>query len=165
MKNLPKNYSSHFPKSKKEEQEFGKGKKDILICKNCDAVYFYKSWHKRLEDYPELKEEKELRFGICPACQMIQNRKYEGKVVLKNSPKDLEKQILNTIKNAGDRALEKDNQDRIISTKANKGEIIVLTTENQLAVRIAKKLKSAFKLKLEIRHSKKDSTTLIKTSF
>jgi chlorite dismutase len=45
----------------------------------------------------------------------------------------------------GRRAKQKDNQHRIISIKKNKSDLVITTTENQLAVKIAKKIKNTFK--------------------
>ena len=164
-KSLPKNYPSHFPKSKKEESEFGEGKKDILICKKCNAVYYYKSWHHRLDDYPYLSEKINLKFVLCPACQMIKEKKYEGEVIVENVSQKVRKEIINTVKNMGEEAFRRDPQDRIISIKETNGNskrISILTTENQLAVRIGKKITRTFKGKLNIRYSKKESTARIK---
>ena len=161
MPTYPKNFPSHFPKPKKEEAEFGKGKGDILICQECDAVYWYKSWHHSIEDYPELKESKNVEFTICPACRMIKEGKYEGEVVLENVPENKKEEIKNFVKNFGEKAFEKDPMDRVISVKEiEKGKIRILTTENQLAQRLAKKIKQTFspKSKLTISHSKEEST-------
>jgi hypothetical protein len=168
MPTFPKNLPSHFPKSKKEEQEFGKGKKDILICRECDAVYWYKSWHHSIEDYPELKEAKNVDFTICPACLMIKEGKFEGEIILENVPEDLKKEIKNLAENFGKRAFEKDPMDRVISIKEiEKGKIQILTTENQLTQRLAKKIKQTFgqKTKLTISHSKRESTLRAKIIF
>ena len=166
MQNSPKNYPSHFPKSKKEESEFGKGREDILLCRGCNAVYFYKSWHHKLEDYPKLKESKRLKFTLCPACRMIKDKKFEGEVFLEDIPEKFKKEVINTIKNVGKEALRKDIQDRIISIyEIGRRKIRVLTTENQLAVRIGKKIKDSYPSKIEIQHSKKESTVRIKVIF
>ncbi len=168
MPSQPKNFPSHFPKSKKEEQEFGKGKKDLFICPECGAVYWYKSWHHSIEKYPELKETKNIDFTICPACQQILEGKFEGEIILENVPEGLKKEIKNLARNFGKRAFEKDPMDRIISIKEiEKGKIQILTTENQLAQRLAKKIKQTFgqKAKLIISHSKEESTLRAKIIF
>ncbi len=164
-RSLPKNFPSHFPKSKKEESEFGKGKKDILICKKCNAVYYYKSWHHRLDDYPYLSEKKNLKFVLCPACQMIKDKKYEGELIIENISQKARKEIINTVKNMGEEAFRRDPQDRIISIKevnGNSKKIRILTTENQLAVRIGKKIKRTFKGRISVKYSKKESTARVK---
>ena len=53
---------------RKIEQEFGPGQRNILLCRQCGAFYWYKSWHCCLEDYPQLKEDKQIKFTLCPAC-------------------------------------------------------------------------------------------------
>lgn len=158
-------FSSHFPKSKKEESEFGKGKKDILICKKCDAVYFYKSWHRKLEDYPELKETKGLKFVLCPACRMIKDKKFEGEIILENPPEKIKKELKNLVLNFAKKAEKKDTQHRIISFKKREKNIRILTTENQLAQRMAKKIKETFHGKMSISYSKDESTVRVKIVF
>lgn len=175
----PKNYPSHFPKSKKEEQEFGPGKKDILVCRKCNAVYYFKSWHHRLDDYPYLKESKQLKFGLCPACQMINDNRFEGEIIIEGCfLKEDKILIINTIKNIGKEGFKRDPEDRIIKIEEKqiskkdlkkmkeeterKDQIHVLTTENQLAVRIAKKIAETFKGSMNISYSKKESTARIK---
>ena len=139
---LPKNFSWHFPKSKKEEAEFGKGKGNILVCKNCSAVYWHKSWHHSLQDYPYLKKDKDIKFVLCPACRMIENNKYEGELVIENIQNEQEKEIRNLINNFGRTAFERDPMDRIISIeRIAKGMLRILTTENQMVQQLAKKLK------------------------
>jgi hypothetical protein len=156
---LPKNFSWRFPKSKKEEQEYGKGKKDILVCEKCGAFYWYKSWHHHLSDYPELKESKNINFTLCPACKMIENGKYEGEILVENIDTDKETEVENLIQNFSETAFEKDPMDRIISIeKIAKGMLRVLTTENQMAKQLAKKLKRTFKGRVNFTFSKKEST-------
>lgn len=165
-KSLPKDFTSHFPKVKKEEAEFGKGRKNIIICPKCDSIYFYKSWHHHLENYSELSENKNLKFIICPACRMIAARLFEGEIIIENTPKNFKKDIINTIKNVGKMAFERDTQDRVISISTlNSSKIRVTTTENQLAIKIAKKIRSAFKSKMEIQYSESESTARVKINF
>lgn len=176
------------PKSRKEEAEFGLGNIDILVCKKCWAVYWYKNWHHRLEDYPELKQSKRLKFVTCPACQMIKDKKYEGEVVVQNVPTKLKKDIKALAKSFGEKAFQEDPLDRIISIKERivrrptnvrkrgagsrkefRGlrDIQILTTENQLAVRLAKKINETFKGKgkLSISHSHQEDVVRAKITF
>lgn len=184
-------FAPRIPKSKKEESEFASGKKDILVCKKCHAVYWYKSWHHRLEDYPRLKQSKRVKFVLCPACQMILDRKYEGEIVLKNVPAVFREDIKTLAKNYGKRAEEIDPMDRIISLQEiraqketarreekrkvpaskrgfdNLKDIRILTTENQLALRLAKKISQVFRGRLSssISHSHQEDTVRIEISF
>lgn len=156
---LPKDFSWHFPKSKKEEQECAKGRKDILVCRECNAFYWYKSWHHHLNDYPELKENKNINFGLCPACRMIEQGKYEGEILIENIDSEKEGQLKNLINNFSEIAFEKDPMDRIISIeKVAKGILRVLTTENQMAKQLAKKVKKAFNGKASFTFSQREST-------
>jgi len=153
------------PKSKKEEAEFGPGKIDIVMCKECSAVYFHKNWHHNLEEYQELSEDKPIKFVVCPACQMIKDKMFEGQLILKNTPADKKEEILKLVKNVGERAFKRDPLDRIISIQNKGGDIEILTTENQLAVSIGKQIKRAFKGDLEIKWSHQESTARIVLNF
>lgn len=181
-------FRSRRPKSRKEEAELGPGKVDILVCKKCGAFYWYKSWHHRLSDYPELKQSKRIKFAFCPTCQMIKDKKYEGEIILEAVPRDFKEDIENLVKNYGERAFEADPMDRIISIKEKrvkrvtakrkrgavsrkefKGleDIRILTTENQLAKRLAKKINEIYgrKLSVSISYSHKEDATRIRIKF
>jgi hypothetical protein len=159
---FPKNFPWHFPKSKKEEQEFGKAKKDIFVCKACNCFYWYKSWHHSLDDYPELKETKDIKFTLCPACRMIKEKKYEGEILLENVS-DKKEEIENLISNFSEIAFDRDPMARIISIEeVAKGMLRVLTTENQIAKKLAKKIAKAYKGKIFITYSKRESTIRIR---
>ena len=181
-------FGLRIPRSKKIEQEYGPGRTDILVCKKCGAFYWHKSWHHRLSDYPKLKESKEVRFVLCPACQMILDKKYEGEIILRNVPEAFKGDIKKLIESYGKRAFETDPMDRIISIKEERlrrvsterkrgaasrkefkglNNIRILTTENQLAKRLAKKINEVYgrKLRLFISHSHQEDVSRIKIDF
>ncbi len=144
-------------RSKKDEQEFGLARKEFIICPDCNSVFFDKAWHHSLEeDAKHLTDGKNIKFKICPACRMKKDRTFEGELVITLSKGKIgEKQeIMNVVKNSGEQARAHDPMDRILWVEDGGAEIRVLTSENQLPVRIGKKLKSAFKgSSLEIRRS------------
>jgi|SRR6056297_910646 len=167
MTNRKHNLKDKTPKSKKEESEFGPGKKDILVCEKCKAAYWYKSWHHNLDEYPHLDKEKRVKFVLCPACKMIKENKFEGELkVFSVSPK-IRKDLINTIQNVGETAYQRDCQKRLIYLKKKKdGEKLeARTTENQLAVRIGKKIAQSFDGDIEIKHSKEETVSRVKVDF
>ncbi len=180
MKNpgIPKNqkkshgkFGSRRPKPKKEQQEYGPGKTDIIMCKNCKSVYWEKSWHHNLRNYDQLSQNKHIKFKLCPACQMVRDHKFEGKIVLKNIPPKIEEEALNLISNIGKRAFKRDPMDRIINiehktTRNDKETIEVFTTENQLAVSIGKQIKNALDPKsVDIKWSDREDTVRVIVTF
>ena len=148
-------------RSKKDEQEFGLAKKEFIICPNCESVFFDKAWHYSLEkDIKHLENRgsrfKNLKFKICPACRMEKDKTFEGELVITLSKEKLteKNEIINVVKNSDKQARAHDPMDRVLWIEYEGNEIRVLTSENQLAVRIGKKLESAFKGgTLEIKHS------------
>ncbi|OGZ45704.1 MAG: hypothetical protein A3C84_04565 [Candidatus Ryanbacteria bacterium RIFCSPHIGHO2_02_FULL_48_12] len=160
---ISKDVQSHGVKisqPRKEEAEYGKTKKGMQACKKCHAYFYKKSWH---HDLPGVKKgEKKpvpvFTFTLCPACQMIQNRQYEGKVIVDAAPAHLLTEIINLINAYGARAYHADTQHRIIKVQNAKSGITVTTTENQLAIKLAKKIKATFHAsKLMVIHLKDPS--------
>src|SRR3989338_7530229 len=134
-----------WPKSKKEEQEFGLSKDEIVACPQCDAVYYYKSWHHNLLNYKGVSTDKGFVFKLCPADQMKKDGFFEGEVVVENFPKQEGEEILNLIKNIGEKAYGRDVLDRIFNTEILDSKIVVTTSENQLAKQIGKSINKAKK--------------------
>lgn len=137
------------PKSKgiMRHNEYGKDKKGIEICPKCWNVYFKKGWHSpnaKLYEKKEVKGKKAL-FILCPADKMITQGLYEGEIQIQNVPEKYEVELLHLVANYGARAKMRDPQDRIIEIQKTKEGLRITTTENQLAVQLAKKLKSVFK--------------------
>ncbi|MEA3453195.1 MAG: NMD3-related protein [Patescibacteria group bacterium] len=151
--------SWRFPKSKKEEAEFNTKKKSILICEKCGAFYWKKSWHHGVSHYEKSKKEKKIELTICPACQMIKDGKYEGEIIIENLEERRKEEVENLIDNFNEVAFSKDPMDRIISIETiAKGILRILTTENQMAQQLAKKIQKTFKGKIFLVHSRKEST-------
>src|SRR3989338_7954072 len=142
-------------RSRKEESEFGKAGKEFIICNGCDSVFFDKAWHHRLEEEKSahLKTDRKIKFELCPACKMERDKLFEGELVIniKNKELSIKNNVLNTVKNSDKQARERDPMDRILRIEERADGIHIFTSENQLAVRIGKKLKSSFpKSNLEI---------------
>ena len=164
--NVSGKYRKKIERSKKEEGEYGAGKKDFGICEKCNAVYYYKSWKHGFSNYKHLNENKSINFITCPACKMIKDKKFEGKVIFENVPKEYREEILNNIKNTGERAYKRDPMDRVIEVSEPGDNIEVTTTENQLARNIARQIERAHKgAKADIKWSKEESTARIVVRF
>lgn len=151
--------------SRHEVEEFGPGKKDLIFCPKGDAIYYYKSWHHNLKDYKFLKENKNVRFALCPFHQMEKNRVWEGEIRIKNLSEEKLGQVLALAKNFAHRAYLKDPMHRIIKIKKEKDNLYIFISENQLTERLAKKISESFKnlfLKPKI-HRGKDSDPFLIT--
>ena len=131
--------------SRHAEAEFGPGKTDIIICPEGNEVYYHKSWHHNLRRYPHLKETKPINFKLCPFHQMKKNRQWEGEIRISDVPEKYRERVLQTAENVSREAYRRDPMDRILNIKTMKGEIIIYTSENQLAQKIARKITASFK--------------------
>ncbi len=143
-------------RGKNEAQEFPNAPQGYEICPTCNSVFFGKAWHHTLEEDKHLNENKNIKFTTCPACQMKKDRMFEGELVIKMTGvnPEMKKEIMSAIENSNKMGMEKDPMDRILWTETNGDELHVFTSENQLAVKIGKKLESAFKgSRCQISHS------------
>ena len=146
-------------RSRKEESEFGLAGKEFVLCSDCGSVYFDKAWHHRLEEEKDvhLKTDRKIKFELCPACKMKKEKLFEGELIVIIKDKDKKADVMNTIKNSNEQARERDPMDRILWTEDKGNEVRIFTSENQLAVRIGKKLESSFPgSKLKIKHTGED---------
>ena len=161
----PSKKTKELPKKREHASEFKRGGHEYIICPECSAAYYNKSWHHALEKDKHFKETKDVRFVICPADKMIKAKQFEGQIILENVPEILRGELFSLIENMGEHAFRRDPMDRVISIEDKKTVIEVLTTENQLAARIAKKIKDSFGNKMrgkwEIKFSEREDPVRI----
>ena len=144
----------------KDEQEFGLVGRGYIICPDCKSAFFDKSWHHMMDEdkHFSVDKNKNIQFEICPACNMLKKKMFEGEIIIKlNSASEnavIKNDVLGAIKNSDELARQRDPMDRILWMEDMGDNIKVYTSENQLAVIIGKKLDSSFPGgKLDIRHS------------
>lgn len=138
----------------------GKPRKDLTVCKTCGIYFAGKRWLHSTEA-KRFKEETPVQFTTCPACRMRQDGTFEGELIARQLPSGKKQGMLATIRNMGDRAYARDPLERILRIEDSAEGIRVLTSENQLAVRIGRELKQTFKGTLRIRWSKDDEVTRV----
>lgn len=124
----------------------------IERCKKCNAVRVNGFWHAFVKPSVLIWAKRsglELKLVECDACQTAKKARGSvgavGELRISAIPELLKKDILGAIHNAGMRAQKQNAEDRIIEIREEKKGLIVTTTENQLVVRIGKKLHQAFK--------------------
>lgn len=165
IKSLKETYAKGEKKSRHSMEEFGPGKKEFIFCSYGEAVYYKKSWHHTSEFFtkiPHLKEERGITFKLCPTHQMIKNKQYEGEIIIKNIPEKFRKDLLRLIQNMGETAERIDVLDRILELRnkeqlfdaAQGRELRITTSENQLAQKIARKIKETFAKKTRVKISR-----------
>lgn len=151
------------PKSVKEETETGPGRKEFVFCSGCGIVYYHKFWHHSLEDWKHLSGKEGIKFALCPACRMIKNKEFEGELAISGvENRKLKEEIKNVLANSGELAFRRDPLDRIIEIKEGKNQLVVRTTENQLAARLGKKIKLTFGGEMTVSHSREEDVVRIK---
>lgn len=138
-----------LPERHREPQhgEYGEAQKGILVCERCSNVFFKKEWHHAGD---KLLEQLHLslrgvRFTLCPACKMATQGLFEGEILIENVPKKYEVELIRLLHAYGKRAEQIDAQHRVIGLYRIRSGFRVTTTENQLAVKLGKKIRDVFK--------------------
>ncbi len=144
-----------------KNEEWMRETQGLEICPECDNVYYKKRWVHSLAKLGKLSkrfERSKIKSKICPACKMIKDHAFEGEVIIEGIPANQKQDLTNLIHAFGERAMEKDPQDRIIELEKKNGTYRLITTENQLAVKLGKKIRDVFKkVDLHISYSEEPS--------
>lgn len=128
----------------------GKKPVDFLVCSKCRAVFHDKYWQWNAVLLAKPAGDKQAN-TICPACKIKRKTEAEGILELAGFVSGSQKQeILGLLKNAGQRATERDPLDRIFAWDDTEKKVTVYTTENQLAISLGKQVKRAFNGELQI---------------
>ncbi len=122
------------------------------ICPVCGLVYHKKRW-TRDERLMERVADTAKR-AKCPSCRKIEDHYPMGIVILKGDfLKNHKEEIINRIKNTEKREILRNPLDRIMSLKEIKGDMVIETTSENLAIALGKALRRSYKGELEIRFS------------
>ncbi len=149
-------YNVELPVERTGKKEFSLGEKGVLFCPTCQSIYYKKFWHHSSPSQGKV-EGKSI---LCPACRMIKDKEFEGQLAINNFPVNSKEDLAKLIKNFCQRAFERNPMDRLIDIKNDSGNLIITTTENQLAVKLAKKIKEVFnkyKIQMKISYSPEPS--------
>lgn len=140
---------------------FGKADDKTRVCKTCGARFMKKHWVHSADTKKTSGKDAKIAFTECPACRMKHDHTFEGEILMRSFEKTQKKEILRLIKNIGERAYLRDPMDRILETEDLGERMRITTSENQLALRMGKKIKSVFKGDLVIHWSKEDEVVRI----
>jgi len=119
---------------------------EVAACTECHALYQRRHWFFDADAYLRETMQPTTRMVLCPACQKIRDRYAEGRVTLQPSAfltahKD---EILRLIHNEEDRAKGNNPLGRIVEISESDSAIVVTTTNEKLAQRIGRTLKSTY---------------------
>lgn len=98
---------------------------------------------------------------------MVKNKQYEGEILVENVPDKDRRELLRLIERSGEHGYRSDPMDRVIKIETKGGGVRIETSENQLAQKIANKIRDRFKkTKREVRRGKRNSDVVsIKIAF
>jgi NMD protein affecting ribosome stability and mRNA decay len=156
MKKKGGKYTKHFAKVNDPYMPRRSGH-EMSICKECHAVYRGKKWFIDEEMYKANVKNKTTNMIVCPACLKIRDNFAGGVVTLKGGfLKSHEDEILNLVRNEGDRSLRDNPLERIMSINKIKGALEIQTTNEKLAQKIGKAVYKAYSGKLEYKWSEQN---------
>jgi len=116
---------------------------DNTVCSQCHAIYCTQRWI-RDEPRAELALEAGAPEVVCPACRIVKERNPRGIVTLTGDywPRH-EDEILNLIRNEEARGVANNPIERIIDIRKEDDALIVQTTTEKLAQKIARSIDKA----------------------
>lgn len=136
------------PPRQKDESRVWNPRHGPAFCPRCRSFYDKRAWkYPTPALWKKLAEggPKRLVFVLCPACRMEREHLYAGEIVIAPVPRPLAVELLRLIHRFAERAEARSPEHRLISVASAGGQMIVRTTENQLAGRIAEKIAETFK--------------------
>lgn len=131
-----------------QHEQYAREHEGGSICPVCHDIHYMKRWHSAESDtLSKLKamDGHHVRRELCPACKMIKNHTYEGELFIENLPADKSTELTNLIQHYTDREEAHDPQSRIIDVHHTENGYRITTTENQLVVKLAKKIRDTFR--------------------
>jgi hypothetical protein len=154
-------------KSRHAMEEFGPGMVEFTVCPEGGEVYYRKHWYHSMENVGRITEKKKIVFKLCPFHLMVKNKQYEGELLIEGVPAKYRSELIRLIENSGERGWRLDPMDRIIKIENKSDTIRVELSENQLAQKIANKIRDRFKKTTrEVRRGRRTSDVVsIKISF
>mgnify|MGYP001600292174 CR=1 FL=1 len=114
-----KQYDNKIILPVREKHEIPKGKQGLTICKICKAIYYKKSWRHNLGGHENLREDLPVYFIVCPACRMIKDHQFEGRIIIENIPAKILSDLNHLTETFCKRAYLRDSQHRLIDVKKN----------------------------------------------
>lgn len=99
---------------------------------------------------------------------MWSEKEWEGEIRITNLPAGKIEEVRRAALGTANQAYRKDPMDRIFDIKSSGKDLIIYTSENQLAMRVARKLERSFKKhfsKAEIHHGKSEDAFIIKMAW
>lgn len=118
---------------------------ETRVCTECRSIYTGRRWYLKEQVEPEKLRNQPVHNTICPACRKIHDRSPGGIVHVAGSfVRDHKDDIMNLIRNEGDRAMAINPLERIMDIEINNGGYDVLTTNEKLAQRIGRALHKAY---------------------
>lgn len=138
-------YAMGEKKSRHASEEFGPGKSEFTVCPEGGEVYSRKHWYHSFDTIGGITEKKKIAFRLCPFHLMVKNKQYEGELIIEGIPVKYRRELIRLIEKSGERGYRADPMDRIIKMEAKKETIRVELSENQLAQKIANKIRDRFK--------------------
>ena len=133
------------------------GEKEVAVCTGCRALYWNKRWYVSEEETTGLAQAAVRKNVLCPACQRMQDNNPAG--ILTFSGDYLvrhEDEILNTIKNAEEKARAKNPLARIMEINQEGNVLTLTTTDDKLAQKLGRDVYKAHSGKLEYQWSREN---------
>ena len=124
-----------------------------LVCKSCGAQYHEKHWYT-IDQSLKFGDNAKMKETLCPGCYRVQNKIFNGRVVLQGSVlRDKPDELMKVIERVTHECWLDNPTSQMFDVDKSDGQLELKTTTEWLATRIGKSLKRAYKGELHINSS------------
>lgn len=109
------------------------------VCSRCGEIYRRKTW--RAGERSDTASLVGASWTVCPACRQTREGEYFGRVTLRGPISAAEEaELRRRVENVEARAQFTQPERRVVSFERTRGALVVLTTSQKLAHRIAREV-------------------------
>jgi NMD protein affecting ribosome stability and mRNA decay len=132
------------------------------ICPRCHAHRERGQWRYDEQRYRALLTQPDMPTHLCPGCERIERRMYEGEVTARHDWSAVSKEeALNLINHEEARARASNPGARIAVVEDRGDELYILTTTQFLAKRIGRELEKAYRGVARVMHLPRERFTRV----
>ncbi|MBS2008015.1 MAG: hypothetical protein JST01_13295 [Cyanobacteria bacterium SZAS TMP-1] len=124
------------------------------ICTACGAINSHKFWFCNQKKHAELSKDPLTRYAVCPGCQRVADKHYEGELILESADMLKAKDVVYaTLYHTLSKAYMHNPLSQVAVVDDDGDKMRIMTTTCTLAERLGKAMHRAFKGKLKIKPS------------
>ena len=118
---------------------------EAAVCRECRSVFSGGRWQLESDATRDLKQARQIKETLCPACQKIRDRVPGGVLNISGEfVANHKEEIVNLVNHENSQAMRINPLERIMDIERSEEGMVVYTTNEKLAQKIGRALKKAY---------------------